>query len=178
MWRVPHQPDKENLRKIVKAFLISAAKQRGVDSAMQSRIAAMETANLLALSRTADEQTLPRETRKPNVISGIFCFEDILASCGRLDAAQTYSNACLVFKASGHTTLVSSLSFNTSACFLASGCDGGILNIWSLEVGIGLLYHHQSKANPITPCAIGHRNQRIPCVIFVNVFVSISRQNA
>lgn len=132
MWYVPQQPDKENLSKMVKAFIVSERQCGG--STLQSRIAALESANLLGLSRKGGEEDTGKDRRKKSgIVQIIFKFDDVLKSS---EKQFPVSDGCvsLLFKANGHSGLVSSLSFNSSGTFLASGCDKGILNIWAIQV--------------------------------------------
>lgn len=133
MWHVPLQPDKENLSKMVKAFIVSE-KRCNNGSTMESRIAALESANLIELSRMRGEEDTGKELKKkPGNAEVIYMFNDVLRSCEKQTPAEDGSVARM-FKASGHSCLVSSLSFNSSGTFLASGCDDGILNIWAIQV--------------------------------------------
>lgn len=134
VWQVPQQPDKENLRKIVKAFLISE-KQRNSSSSVEYRIAALESANLVELSRTQDEEETGNQLKKKPCI--VYSLDDILRVCGRSN--QNGDGAVsLMFEVRGHSGVVSSLSFNASGSFLASGCGDGLVNIWSIQV---IIYH-------------------------------------
>lgn len=129
MWHVPLQPDKENLCKMVKAFIVSEKR-----CTMESRIAALESANLLELSRIRGEEVTGKELKKKSgIVEVIYMFDDVLRSCEKQNPGRDGS-ATLMFKANGHSGLVSSLSFNSSGTFLASGCDDGILNIWAIQV--------------------------------------------
>ena len=132
MWHVPRQPDKENLRKIIKAFLISE-KQRNASSTMESRIAALESANLMELSRALVEEEPTNDLKKKPCI--IYSFDDILRACGRPNH-NGHGSVSLMFDARGHNGLVLSLSFNSNGNFLASGCSDGIVNIWSIQVNV------------------------------------------
>ncbi|XP_020630073.1 probable E3 ubiquitin-protein ligase HERC1 isoform X4 [Orbicella faveolata] len=134
VWYVPQQPDKENLSKMVKLFIVSERQCGG--STLQSRIAALESANLLGLSRKGGEEDTGKDRRKKSgIVQIIFKFDDVLKSS---EKQFPVSDGCvsLLFKANGHSGLVSSLSFNSSGTFLASGCDKGILNIWAIQDGL------------------------------------------
>lgn len=130
MWQVPQQPDKENLRKIVRAFLISE-KQHNSNSTMESRIAALESANLMELSRTQDEEASANSLKKKPCT--VYNFDDILKAHER-PGQNEGGSVPLMFEANGHSSLVSSLSFNSNGIFLATGCNDGIVNIWSIQV--------------------------------------------
>ena len=132
MWCVPQQPDKENLSKMVKASIVS--ERQCVGSTLVSRIAALESANLLGLSRTqGEEDTGKDQKKKSGVVEIIYRFDDVLKSSEKQFPVR---DGCvsLLFKAKGHGGLVSSLSFNASGRFLVSGCDNGILNVWAIQV--------------------------------------------
>lgn len=130
MWQVPLQPDKENLRKIVKAYLISE-KQRSSSSSMESRIAALESANLMELSQAQDEEE--RGDKLTPCI--VYNFDDILRACGKSHQSEDRTLS-LMFETSGHRGVVSALRFNNSGTFLATGCSNGLVNIWSIQVFI------------------------------------------
>lgn len=133
MWYVPQQPDKENLSKMVKAFIISE-RQCGDGSTLESRIAALESVNLLGLSRKRGEEDTGKDLKKKSgIVKVIYKFDDVLKSSEKQYPVRDGS-VSLLFKADGHSGLVSSLSFNSSGTFLASGCDNGILNIWAFQV--------------------------------------------
>ncbi len=101
---------------------------------MESRIAALESANLLELSRIRNEEITGKELKKkPGIVEVIYMFDDVLRSCEKQNPGRDGS-ATLMFKTNGHSGLVSSLSFNFNGTFLASGCDDGILNIWAIQV--------------------------------------------
>ena len=130
MWQVPGQPDKENIREIVKAFVISE-KKRSVSSTMESRIAALESVNLMEFSRTpVEEKGSSNQAKK---VCNVYSFADILKATGR-PHQDDYGSVNLKFESRGHSGMVSSLSFNSSGNFVASGCTDGIINIWSLQV--------------------------------------------
>ena len=132
MWNVPQQPDKENLSKMVKAFIVSERQCGG--STLESRIAALESANLLGLSRKRVEEDTGEDRKKnSSIVEIIYKFDDVLKSSEKQFPVRDGS-VSLLFKANGHSGLVSSLSFNSSGTFLASGCDKGILNIWAIQV--------------------------------------------
>ena len=132
MWYVPQQPDKECLSKMVKAFVVS---ERQCDvSTLESRIAALESANLLGLStKRGEEETGKDPKKKSGIVEIIYKFDGVLKSSKKQYPVRDGS-VSLLFKANGHSGLVSSLSFNSSGTFLASGCDNGILNIWAIQV--------------------------------------------
>ena len=132
VWHVPQQPDKENLSKMVKAFIASERQCGGFS--LESKIAALESANLLGLSRKRGEEDTGKERKKKSgIVEIIYKFHDVLKSSEKQFPARDRS-VSLLFKANGHSGLVSSLSFNSSGTFLASGCDNGILNIWAIQV--------------------------------------------
>jgi len=138
VWYVPQQPDKEDLSKMVKAFIVSE-RQCG-DSTLKSRIAALESANLLGLSRKRGEDGTGKDPKKKSsIVEIIYKFDDVLKSSEKQYPVRDGS-VSLLFKAKGHSGLVSSLSFNSSGTFLASGCDNGILNIWAIQVTNPLMH--------------------------------------
>ena len=124
VWKVHLEPEKENLRKIVKAFVISE-KQRNSSYSMESRIAALESANLMALSRTQDESE-----NKPCIV---YNFDDILKA-SRREHQNENRYLSVMFEAHCHSGVVLSLSFNANGKFLATGCSDGVVNIWSIQV--------------------------------------------
>ena len=117
---------------MVKASI--ASERQCVSSTLESRIAALESANLLGLSRKRSEEDTGNDRKKESgIVKMIYNFDDVL----KLSEKQfPVRDRCvsLLFKANGHSGLVSSLSFNPSGTFLASGCDNGILNIWAIQV--------------------------------------------
>lgn len=130
MWQMPGQPDKENIRKIVTAF-VNSEKKRSVISTVESRIAALESANLMEFSRTPVEAKSASNQAKK--VCNVYSFADILKASGR-PHQDDYGSVRLKFESCGHSGMVSSLSFNSSGNFVASGCTDGIINIWSVQV--------------------------------------------
>ena len=130
VWHVPLQPDKESLTKMVKAFIVSEKQCNNGSSTMESRIAALESVNLLELSRGEDKDL---KKKKSGIAEVIYMFDDVVRSCEKKNPGEDQS-VSLTFKGNGHSGLVSALSFNSCGTFLASGCDDGILNIWAIQV--------------------------------------------
>lgn len=134
MWQVPLEPDKENLRKIVKAF---SEKQGNSTSSVQCRLADLESANLMELSTSEDEDESGNAPKPCTVYS----FDDVLKASGR-SYQNNSRNLSQILEARAHSGLVSSLSFNANGKFLATGCSDGLINIWSIEV---IIYCHRSE---------------------------------
>ncbi|XP_068741343.1 probable E3 ubiquitin-protein ligase HERC1 [Montipora capricornis] len=128
VWKVPLETDNKHLCEIVKAFVISQ-KQCNSSSSMDCRIAALESANLMELSR------MEAEDNSENKPCTVYSFDDILkASQGKYQNES--GTLSLIFEAHGHSGVVSALSFNTNGKFLASGCSDGVVNIWSMQDGV------------------------------------------
>ena len=56
-----------------------------------------------------------------------------------LSDGSLYRSYTCLFEIKGHECLVSSLSFCPSGVFLASACEKGIINIWSVQVSLQVL---------------------------------------
>lgn len=134
VWQVPLEADKENLRKIVKAF---SEKQGNTTSSVECRIAALESAAFMALS-TSEDVDQSGNALKPCTV---YSFDDVLKASGRSNQNEC-RNLSLKLEARGHSGLVSSLSFNANGKFLATGCSDGLINIWSIEV---IIYCYSSE---------------------------------
>lgn len=130
LWQVPLQPDKEFLRKMVKVFLVSE-KQHKSSSSMESRIAALESTNLMEFSKTRGEKESPNSSQRK--LCDVCSYDDILKACERPNQNGDES-VSLMFESNGHSGVVSSLAFNSNGKFLATGCSNGIVNIWSTQV--------------------------------------------
>ena len=144
VWRIAKPSDRQNVKNLVKSLLTSELERSKASSAKLKTVgrgtAPVDTTPTampdLRGNDASAENANGEQKIKTNTRAQIYKFEDVLKfhrRNGRLKDNND-SPCSHVFQATGHYGVVSSLSFSPTANFLASGCDTGIVNIWSLQV--------------------------------------------
>lgn len=151
VWRIPCSLSKDQLRKAMKNIRRneSEASEALIENAAPEDLELRESdlSNRLSMPQPVDveqnqENVLGRRPPEPIQKDGadkfakVYMLDDIASiSSGKdKDKDCCKEEVLCLFEARGHSGLVGSLSFSPAGEFVASGCDKGTMNIWSITV--------------------------------------------
>ncbi|XP_028516065.1 probable E3 ubiquitin-protein ligase HERC1 isoform X2 [Exaiptasia diaphana] len=141
VYKVPRPLEKESIKKLMANF-----KRVGSDDSPIMRSASSHSVD--SVPAIPKRNTSPKLNSKPERWCRVFLYSDIIEALGKnnrsLSGSQQslhqdfscYKGCLCLFEVKGHDSLVSSLSFCPSGVFMASCCEKGLVNIWSIQDGV------------------------------------------
>ena len=117
----------------------------------------VDTTSSAVLRGNACSEDIQPLNSSTKVHTRIYQFEDIARLCqkeGRPEDQNPTPYCAPVLRGRGHGGMVTSLSFSPTASFVASGCDKGVVNIWSLQVRVGAVRVSYDLTKVETPAIV------------------------
>ncbi|XP_048583459.1 probable E3 ubiquitin-protein ligase HERC1 isoform X5 [Nematostella vectensis] len=138
VYRVPRPLDRDTLKKLM-TNLRRSDTESPIPTLPETSQPISKPCSIRDTNKTPDNKkgsgSAPKE--KENW-SRVYHFADILEAAwktGTQDQPVLQGSVCL-FESVGHGGVVVAMAFDKSGMFVASGCDQGVLNIWSVQDGV------------------------------------------